>query len=197
MTSTAPVYVHSRTYTPDFIVRLQTRDIQAVTTLYDDYSGVLFALTCRATGDSASAEYIFQNAFVKIWLGLPHYSPEKSALYTWMMSIARNEIVDHYRVLSSKQRAAPYSGQDDEAASGPEPKTPNKPDVKNITKGVSANQKVIFELLYFQGYSFGEIANQMKMPVETLKTQVMAFLRKSRGTMDFLYLNNSAHTQTI
>ena len=196
MTASAPVDVLSTAaiiYSPDFILRLKARDIQAFTTLYDDYSGALFALTYRATCNSSSAESILQHTFVKIWLTLPDYNPEKSGIYSWMMSITRNEIVEHYR-LSGSKKITPNSNEQDPTSSLKH-EVIIRPGVKNIVKAASTNEKVMLDLLYFKGYSINETASLMNMPKRSVKTQVMAFLRNWRPLMNFLYHNNSAHTE--
>lgn len=53
------------------------------------------------THNSADAEDILQNAFVKIWGNITSFDEFKGRPFTWMLSICRNEVIDYCR----KQKA--------------------------------------------------------------------------------------------
>ena len=189
MSSISPVATHRLTAKqngPAFITRLQSRDTAAFAGLYENYSEALYALVLRSTSDTILAQDILQNAFLKIWLNLPSYNPQKSGLFTWMMTITRNEIIDHYRVGQAKKRTVTKQvGADFD--SGPEQVVSDRLAIKHVFKDLNSRQQLMLDLIYFKGYTFHETANLLNLPVGTLKTQVRTLFRKWRSTFNVLY----------
>jgi RNA polymerase sigma factor (sigma-70 family) len=76
---------------------LRNREKIAVEALYDMYSASLFGVISRIVTDTAVAEDVLQETFVKIWHSFSGYSSEKGRLFTWMVNIARNLAIDKVR----------------------------------------------------------------------------------------------------
>ncbi|MBC8047600.1 MAG: RNA polymerase sigma factor [Fimbriimonadaceae bacterium] len=68
-----------------------TRD-KAFSELVKVYSKKLYWHVRRMVTDHDDANDVVQNAFIKIWKGLPNFK-EESALYTWLYRIASNEAI--------------------------------------------------------------------------------------------------------
>src|SRR6266576_2291365 len=59
-------------------------------------SGV-YSFALRLVGDSAAAEDIAQETFVKAWRSLKKYDSKTSRFKTWVLRIARNTAIDFLR----------------------------------------------------------------------------------------------------
>jgi RNA polymerase sigma-70 factor, ECF subfamily len=57
----------------------------------------VFNLCYRFTGNSTEAEDLSQEVFLRIYRTLPSYRPAEGAFPTWLSSVTRNLLVDHYR----------------------------------------------------------------------------------------------------
>ena len=57
----------------------------------------VFNLCYRFTGNSTEAEDLSQEVFLRIYRTLPSYRPADGAFPTWLTSVTRNLLVDHYR----------------------------------------------------------------------------------------------------
>jgi RNA polymerase sigma-70 factor (ECF subfamily) len=57
----------------------------------------VFGLCYRFTGNSTEAEDLSQDVFLRIYRTLPSYRPAFGAFPTWLTSVTRNLLVDHYR----------------------------------------------------------------------------------------------------
>jgi RNA polymerase sigma-70 factor (ECF subfamily) len=57
----------------------------------------VFGLCYRFTGNSTEAEDLSQEVFLRIYRTLPSYRPAFGAFPTWLTSVTRNLLVDHYR----------------------------------------------------------------------------------------------------
>ncbi|HUO35096.1 MAG TPA: sigma-70 family RNA polymerase sigma factor [Candidatus Acidoferrum sp.] len=57
----------------------------------------VFNLCYRFTGNPTEAEDLSQEVFLRIYRTLPSYRPTEGAFPTWLASVTRNLLVDHYR----------------------------------------------------------------------------------------------------
>jgi len=57
----------------------------------------VFNLCYRFTGNATEAEDLTQDVFLRIYRTLPSYRPTFGAFPTWLTSVTRNLLVDHYR----------------------------------------------------------------------------------------------------
>lgn len=57
----------------------------------------VFNLCYRFTGNSTEAEDLSQEVFLRIYRTLSSYRPAEGAFPTWLSSVTRNLLVDHYR----------------------------------------------------------------------------------------------------
>ena len=81
----------------ELVLALRNREKIAIEALYDMYSSSLYGVISRIIIDTATAEDVLQETFVKIWHSFTSYSTEKGRLFTWMVNIARNLAIDKIR----------------------------------------------------------------------------------------------------
>ena len=131
------------------------------------------------------AEELAQQTLLKIWRKAQLFDPEKAAASTWIFRIARNIRIDTLR----KQK---HFFDDDYDLEGivdeqedAEDKVSREQKSHNITLALSAlpkDQTRIIRLSFYDGLSHSEIANQLEIPLGTVKSRIrLAFghLRKS------------------
>jgi RNA polymerase sigma-70 factor (ECF subfamily) len=61
------------------------------------YNRRIYNVCYRFTGSCDSAEDLAQEVFIKMYRTLNTYSPDKGAFSTWIMTMTRNLLVDHFR----------------------------------------------------------------------------------------------------
>jgi len=81
----------------ELVRALRNRERIAIEALYDMYSSSLYGVISRIIVDTATAEDVLQETFIKIWNSFSAYSTEKGRLFTWMVNIARNLAIDKIR----------------------------------------------------------------------------------------------------
>ena len=143
--------------------------------LYDMYSAALFGIISRIVPQIEVAEDLLQETFIKIWNSAEGYDPDKGRLFTWMMNIARNVAIDKLR---SKDYRNAEKNQDIE----------NNVDFIDAQKGITFNAdvlgikdlvtslkpefKTVLEMVYFKGYTHVEAAEELNLPLGTVKTRI-------------------------
>ena len=159
----------------ELVLALQQREKIAVEALYDMYSSSLFGVIVRIVNDTAIAEGILQDTFVKIWNSFSSYSTEKGRLFTWMVNIARNLAIDKIRSKDFKNQGKNQELENNVTFIDEQRNTVYKPEllgVKELVEGLKPEQKSILDLVYFKGYTHVEAADELGVPLGTVKTRL-------------------------
>ncbi|WP_317131807.1 MULTISPECIES: RNA polymerase sigma factor [Mucilaginibacter] len=164
----------------ELVLSLRHREKIAVEALYDMYSASLFGVISRIINDTAIAEDVLQETFVKIWHSFSSYSTEKGRLFTWMVNIARNLAIDKTRSKDFKNQNKNQDIENNVTFIDEQRNTVYKPElmgVKNLVQTLKPEQRLIIELVYFKGYTHVEAAEELGIPLGTIKTRLrMAIL---------------------
>jgi RNA polymerase sigma-70 factor (ECF subfamily) len=177
--------MQSETSSSNLAQQVKNKDKKAFEKLYDDYSAALYGGILRIVKNEAVAEEVAQDTFLKIWDKIDSYDESKGKLFTWMFKIARNLAIDKIRSKEIKQSNKSDELQDTVYASGGF--TSQREDdigVKPLISALREEERMIIDLVYFQGYTHSEIADEKGIPIGTVKTRLrMALinLRKILG----------------
>ncbi|MGB9147620.1 MAG: sigma factor, partial [Acidobacteriaceae bacterium] len=75
------------------VERMIAGDESALSTLYDRYSGTLFAVLVRILRDTQAAEEVLQDLFLQLWRSAARFDASRGSLPAWLMVIARNRAI--------------------------------------------------------------------------------------------------------
>jgi RNA polymerase sigma-70 factor (ECF subfamily) len=155
----------------ELIEGCKRRNAQAQKSLYDHYSGKLYALCCRYIKEKMEAEDVLITAFTKILDRIDQYKGEGS-FEGWMKRIVVNESLTYLRKNKNM-----YLEMDIEAADR-EPdykKMENELHAEDLMKLIDAlpsGYRIVFNLYAIDGYSHKEIAEQLGISENTSKSQL-------------------------
>jgi len=171
----------------DLMLGIQSGDAEALSELYDRYSGVVKALILRIIHDETGADDLLQEVFMEIWNQAKNFSAQKGKPLGWMVTLTRRRAIDALRKRQAYARAA--------GRLQAEPERQPLAWVQNVTENAilardtrvlmakvvnslpEAQQRVI-ELAFFQGMSQREIASNTNIPLGTVKTRLELGLKK-------------------
>lgn len=166
---------------------LSKQDKDAFSYLYDNYSGALYGVLIRMVYEEEVAQDLLQETFVKIWKSYSSYNSERGRLYTWMFNIARNLAIDHKRSKSFKSDEKNQSIDISVSAINRSQKTVFNIDrigLKEIVEKLKPESQQVINLLYYGGYTQEEVANELKMPLGTVKTRTRTALIELRKLIE-------------
>ncbi len=175
---------------PDLVRRLKARDPQAMAVLYDRFGRLVYALIYRVVRNSAVAEDLAQETFLRIWNCVHGFDEAKGVLGPWLLTIARNRAIDYLRSVEGRNRESVFELRRMEQ---PELFCDFEKEILNIDRvrvlkeafnKLSANQKIVIELAYYEGLSQTEMAERMKQPLGTVKTWTRTALKVLRQELD-------------
>lgn len=154
---------------------LRSKDERACSILYDKYGEALFGVIFRLLGDKELAEEQLQECFLKIWKYADSYDPQKARLFTWMLTIARNTAFDAARTKDFKGRQKIQSLENNVSIIDQANRVELDTDalgLKELIQKLNTKYAVIIDILYFQGYSQSEAAEELDIPLGTVKSRV-------------------------
>ncbi|MFD1756155.1 RNA polymerase sigma factor [Rufibacter sediminis] len=157
----------------ELVAQLRAQDQRAITLLYRNYSAALYGVILRIVKQEEVAEDVLQESFVKIWSAFSSYDEQKGRLFTWMLNISRNLAIDkirskQYRVGSKTQ---PMENTVTSHMVSSDGIKPDHIGLQEMTEQLNPDQKVIIDLMYFNGFTQSEVAEELNIPLGTVKTR--------------------------
>ena len=177
-----PLTRDAHDWTADMLSVARARDRAAFMRLYDHFMPRL-CLYLRGLGSpEAVAEELAQEALLRLWQRAAMYDPQQGAVSTWLFRIGRNLHIDRIRRepgwVQVLEEAAPAS--DEELA---RPFTSAEDYAEHVHRqrrieDLPAVQARLMRMSYFEAKSHQEIADELQMPLGTVKSHLRrAFLR--------------------
>ena len=174
------------------IDRVARRDEPALKALYDQTSGKLYGLALRVVRNNGWAEDALQETFLQIWRTAPDYRASLSPPMAWLGLIVRSRSLDLLR--RRKAEREHLTDEIDEAmADTLEGNSPNPMDTSLASQQAWAlhqclgrlenRQREVVSLAYLRDLSHGELAQQLKLPLGTVKTWIRRGLDQLRNCM--------------
>jgi RNA polymerase sigma-70 factor (ECF subfamily) len=166
--------------------RLASRDAEALSTLYDRHSRLLFSLILRILRSRAEAEEVLQEVFLAVWTKADTYQPTLGTPVGWLLRLARNRSIDRLRTAGVQARTV------ENVSPNPTQENPETAAARSEESGrlhraldtLPAEQRELLEQAYFRGLSHSELAAAFGLPLGTVKTRVragMLTLRRQLG----------------
>ncbi|WP_278190168.1 RNA polymerase sigma factor [Sphingopyxis sp. YF1] len=134
------------------------------------HEGRLRAFLSRAAGSEADGDDLAQDALVRAWHRAADYRGQGSYA-AWVMGIGWRLFLDQRR--TAKRRALLALRDDAPADSNPHPASDAAIDAGRLLATLSAQERAALTLCFGHGWSHGEAAAIMGVPLGTLKSLVL------------------------
>ena len=158
----------------------EDRDEMAFSDLFDFFAPKINSYYLQNGVLPDNAEELTQEVLSTIWVKSEQYNPTKSAVSTWVFTIARNKKVDFLRKNSKTQyneediREFLYEDKSNDKISENE----RKNQVEKINQELSNSQREIIKMNFFENKSHKKIAEELEIPLGTVKSRIRHILIK-------------------
>jgi RNA polymerase sigma-70 factor (ECF subfamily) len=171
----------------ELMLGIQAEEPEALSQLYDRYSGILKALILRVIHNEAEADDLLQEVFMEIWNQAKNFSAKKGKPLGWMVTLARRRAIDGLRKKQAYLRAEARLQTETEQQPGAWVENVTEKEIRSgdarllmgkVIKSLPEAQQEAIELAFFQGMSQREIAANTNTPLGTVKTRLELGLKK-------------------
>ena len=136
--------------------------------VYDEYSGKVMGYLRARIRNTAEAEDLCSEVFEKVQRKLPTYDQQKAAVGTWVFTITRNTLIDHYR------KTKPTEELDENLADGAELdedllNAETLGELASALRTLPEQLRDIIVLRYYDGKPLTEIAGIMGLSYGAVK----------------------------
>lgn len=166
---------------------LQSKSRKAFDALYTNYSDALFGVISKVITDEELAQDILQEVFVKIWDRFESYNASKGRLFTWMLNIARNASIDATRSKQFGKDKKTNSIENSVNIAWNNNSEQSKTDFIGVQKFLDQlrpEYRLLIDMIYFEGYTHAEAAEELELPLGTVKTRVRSAIIELRNNLN-------------
>lgn len=168
------------------VQRAVNGDVAAFGELYDIHVDQIYRHIYYRVGNTADAEDLTQQVFIKAWHAIKRYRRKSVPLAAWLMTISRNLVIDFYRARKEK-----ISLDDDykEASKEPGPELlaeiemERRELIETITRLPEEYRQVII-MRFIEDFSYEEIAAALNKSEGAIRVTLHRALKKMRDLME-------------
>ena len=156
------------------------RDEMAFSDLFDFLAPKIKSYYLQNGLTNDTAEELTQEVMSIMWSKSDKYDPSKSAVSTWVFTIARNKKVDFYR----KNSRFDYNEEDirefiyEENQNNKINESEINDQIKIINQELDSGQQKIIKMNFFENKSHKKIAEELEIPLGTVKSRIRHILTK-------------------
>lgn len=171
----------------DVFHRVQQGDQAAFAAFYDMLSARVFGAVSRVLRDPAMSEEVAQEVFVELWRTAARFDSERGNVTAWAVTIARRRAIDRVRrEQSQRDRINNFGEQPVVVDDGPADEVVMSMEVTRVRAAVSTlpeDQREVINLSFLKGMAHTDIAEQLGLPLGTVKGRARGGLKRLRGLL--------------
>jgi RNA polymerase sigma-70 factor, ECF subfamily len=158
------------------LAQISNGDETAFKQLYQACSRLIHLFAVQRVSNPAEAEEVVVDTMVDVWKNPQRFRGD-AKFSTWLLSIAKNKIIDRYRAQNpSHEDIDEYADtlQADDAAEGSNQlaAVQRRAGVDQCMERLSDDHRECLVLAYYEGLSITEIAELQAVPDNTVKTRL-------------------------
>src|ERR1700719_1818288 len=181
-------------------------DAAAWEEIVQTYNRRIYNICFRFAGSATDAEDLAQEVFIKMYRTLASYDSSKGAFVTWVTTITRNLLVDHFRktkqdritdsldATSPHEDAQPLSEQIQDQSAPPDARVRSREVGETVHAALAKLSPELREAVILrdlQDFDYREIATTLKVPEGTVKSRI------NRGRAELARLLQRTYRQVM
>ena len=178
----------------ELLRRVRAGERDAVDALYERFRRPAFALARRILADDVLAEDVLQDVFLGVWKDPAAFDGARGSVSSWLLTMVHHKAVDAVRREESQRRRI---GRAEEELGLSVPTATRDVEEEAWTRVVSQQVRVALGVLpipqrealtlaYYGGYTQREVAALTGAPLGTVKTRMLAGMRRLKDELEGL-----------
>lgn len=173
--------VELKAWAADVAAIASRRDRECFMRIYDHFMPRLCRYLNGLGAPHGVAEDLAQEVLLKLWNRADLYDPERSSLGTWLYRVARNLHIDRVRrehIWVHAHEVVEQAAEEEDGGGSLAELHTEHVRLKQRLDELSATQARLIRMSYFEAKTHAEIANELNMPLGTVKSHIRrAFLQ--------------------
>jgi len=169
----------------------ESADRVAFQSLFEHFAPQIKAFLMKGMSsyaDRSQAEEMTQEVMIKVWNKAASFNASKASVNTWIFTIARNTRIDFIRRNTRAERKIEIEDIWHEADS-PEPivdfqQRRVEVEVRNAMSTLPEEQALVLQKAFMESKSHNEIAEELGLPLGTVKSRIRLALNKLQILID-------------
>ncbi|NNE72454.1 MAG: sigma-70 family RNA polymerase sigma factor [Acidimicrobiales bacterium] len=158
---------------------------EALKRAYDEHGSLIFTFCRRSVGTDHAAD-LTQEVFLAAWRARDSYSPERGSLGGWLVGIAKNKVIDHFR---RQGRRPTEAGEVTERDVAPEDEQSieamaDRMLVGEALRDLPPRSQRVLRLAFFEDLTQQQIADRCDLPLGTVKSDMRRGLVRMRRHLE-------------
>ena len=171
-------------------------DAKALAEIFEYYGPQLKGWLVSRGAGASTAEDILQDVMIKVWTKAHLFDPNKASFATWVYRMTRNSWIDHLRKHARVDIREPRVMRQvaDKAIPSSEGDFIDQQDIELLREHIDqlkVPQKMVLKMAFTENKTYKEIAEEMGLPLGTVKTRIRTALQALKVDMA-KYGNNKA-----
>lgn len=172
----------------DLVRRIKTRDEEALSKLYDLYSGLLFGMIMSIVKKREEAEKLLQDIFLTVWNNADSFNEDRDNVFTWIVSLTRSQTINYIRPATINNTSS--SGSDAYDPMGTTIFSDRTELVKKALHEIPEEQSEVIKIASYRGLTQSEIADHLNITIDTVKSRLGKGIRNLKRIMGNYISNN-------
>jgi RNA polymerase sigma-70 factor (ECF subfamily) len=159
----------------------------ALAEVYRRHGRAVYGLARRVLHDTAEAEDVTQEVFLRLWSKPDRFDPERGSLRSFLLAQAHGRAVDAVRSTSSRRareaREAARTARAEYDLQHEAWDLALADQVERAMGELSDDERRAIELAYFDGRTYREVARVLEQPEGTVKSRIRSGMRRLRDAL--------------
>ena len=151
--------------------------------VYDEHVWRVYGFLAYRLGDRDTAEDLTQATFERALRAWSRFDPRRASESTWLLTIARNLLIDHYR----RDKSSVTESVEEQGAPlvpGPEEQPTTSPEVIDALARLSERDREVIALRFGGDMTGPEIARLLNLSLANVQQILSRSLRKLRALLE-------------
>jgi len=162
-------------------------DEQGLRAAYAEHAGDVYRFVLRQLRDEGWAQDVVQEVFLRAWRAAGSYDSRLGSLRSWLITIARNVVIDQVRRRAARP-VTPIAGESLVELAGVDTGFDESAMtswvVEEALRRLSAEHRAVLVQTYLRGRPYAEVSAETGVPVGTLRTRAFYGLKALRLVLE-------------
>jgi RNA polymerase sigma factor (sigma-70 family) len=163
--------------------------------VYEEHVFRVYAFVAYRTASRLDAEDLTQLTFEKALRAWPRFDPARASVSTWLLTIARNVVIDRHRAAKSEAALDDVPESRLPRRPGPEDEITGSADLQDALAALSARDREIVGLRYGADLTGPEIAELTGLTLANVQQILSRSLRRLRAELEGSDAQRGDHQQ--